>query len=567
MNDEAGSIIDRLIEAWGPYLDRDETFIDARVKAVTGTDWQRSGVDTWERGITNSLHRLLSTEEMAHLADVITARLLCVDWRSPMFQTLHEPRNAELRQQLWADGRRKHRARVAEQRRLAREAEKREQERALAEERERQARLDAEQRRQDDEARRARELADAQERERIRRERELENRFDEAFKEALTRDFLTVDDVIDEAEAAGLDADAYRQRKAEYVVSWACEEDLDLDSEQAFAVAENRHHVQLTARAGSGKTRTLVARAVFLQKHCGVSPNEILLLAFNKKAALEMRERLTHHLGEALPHVMTFHALAYALIHPDEILLFDDTRTDNQALSDTVRRVIDEHVRSDTWGDTIRELMMAHFREDWEQLVDGKFHLTLPELLAYRRALPRETLQGETVKSFGEKTIANALFEHGLDYGYERNRRWNGINYRPDFTIALPKGGGIIIEYFGLTGDPNYDEQSEAKREYWASQSDWTLLEYSPSDITTDGVSGFIERLIADLREAGAQPRRLAEEEIWQLVSKRAIDSFTRAMRTFVGRCRKLNLGTDDLDALVSQHTGATPAESGAKLR
>ncbi len=104
------------------------------------------------------------------------------------------------------------------------------------------------------------------------------------------------------------------------------------------------------------------------------------------------------------------------------------------------------------------------------------------------------------MKSHGEKLIANTLFEHGVVYGYERNRRWNGVNYRPDFTVAHPDGGGVVIEYFGLQGDPDYDEQAQAKRTYWSTQPTWRLIEYSPRDLAA-GNEAFAERLVADLSD------------------------------------------------------------------
>jgi superfamily I DNA/RNA helicase len=42
----------------------------------------------------------------------------------------------------------------------------------------------------------------------------------------------------------------------------------------------------------SYKTTTLVSRVLFLLKHCRIAPAEILILAFNRKAALEVRRRL-----------------------------------------------------------------------------------------------------------------------------------------------------------------------------------------------------------------------------------------------------------------------------------
>ena len=67
------------------------------------------------------------------------------------------------------------------------------------------------------------------------------------------------------------------------------------DLEQSLAIGSVNSHVQVIARAGSGKTSTLVNRAIFLQKHCDIKPSEILLLAFNRKAAQEIRERLQKH--------------------------------------------------------------------------------------------------------------------------------------------------------------------------------------------------------------------------------------------------------------------------------
>src|SRR5262249_22409315 len=152
-------------------------------------------------------------------------------------------------------------------------------------------------------------------------------------------------------------------------------------------------------------------------------------------AADVMRDRLKEHLGPDVPHVMTFHALAHALVHPEESLLFDEPAAGNQGQSRQVQRVIDDHLRSEEFRPVIRELMLMHFRDDWERIVEGRFHLPIEELNEYRRALPRETLRGEYVKSFGEKLIANTLFENDVAYRYERNFRWNGVNYKPDFSV------------------------------------------------------------------------------------------------------------------------------------
>jgi DNA helicase-4 len=383
------------------------------------------------------------------------------------------------------------------------------------------------------------------------------------LKRAFDSDFLTADGILATDPDATLINGEYDQIKASYVIEWAkCKLKQPLDDEQAAAVGATSGDIQVVARAGSGKTQTLVTRALFLQQHCRVSPGEILLLAFNKKAAEDIKSRLAQALGQNLPHVMTFHALAYALVHPDEDLVFDDGSADQLRFSREVQEVIDEHVRSAEYGKQIRDLMLAYFREDWEQIVNGQFQLTREEFLAHRRALPRESLKGEYVKSFGEKLIANTLFEYGVDYKYERSFRWNDINYRPDFTIDFGhKRGGVVIEYFGLLGDADYDQMVEQKRMHWAEQDDWKFLEFTPRDLTQNGIETFVQMLLARLVAAGVACHRRSEEEIWELVKKRALDGFTAAMKNFVSRSRKRNLSPNDLQALVARHTACLAAE------
>ena len=127
--------------------------------------------------------------------------------------------------------------------------------------------------------------------------------------------------------------------------------------------------------------------------------------------------------------------------------------------------------------------MLAHFRGDWDRIIEGCYDKSKEEFLQIRRSLPRESLRGEYVKSFGEKVIADFLFEHDIVYKYELNHWWSGINYRPDFTIFQTPKSGTIVEYFGLKGDTDYDEMSENKRAYWDGKKDSTSIEFSPHDI------------------------------------------------------------------------------------
>ena len=379
------------------------------------------------------------------------------------------------------------------------------------------------------------------------------------------------------------------------------------DDEQSSAIAAVNGHVQIVARAGSGKTTTLVNRTLFLLKHCGVAPNQMLLLAFNRKAVQEIRRRLLGLLSDgaeaavaeeiarrrseaiqknrsapydiessavdaiaakrnvALPHVMTFHALAHSIVHPEEAILFNGAEGESQGLSRVFQNVIDKHRQLPEFHHRIRAVMLAHFREDWDRIIDGGYDQTKDEFLKFRRSLPRESLGGDYVKSYGEKVISDFLFEHGVAYKYERNHWWSGINYRPDFTIFMDERrgyeNGVIIEYFGLAGDADYDEMSVAKRKYWAAKKDWSLVEFTPIDITGDGVDAFRLQLQARLEKLGVPCVKLSEDEIWHRVEKRAVDRFTKSVVGFIGRCRKRSWSPPELQAHIDRDVAQLPVE------
>ncbi len=374
-----------------------------------------------------------------------------------------------------------------------------------------------------------------------------------AIEECLNANFLGSDDIYKMKYANIISRDEYEHVKVNFVKSWLKENGLPrLDDEQVVAISTYGRNIQVVARAGSGKTTTLVSRAIFLQKHCRIPHNNIMLLAFNRKAAKEIKERLEKYFGDNTPHVMTFHALAYAIIHPEESLLYDDPASNSQAQSRSLQSIIDDYLRDPRFKGKIRELMLDHFRTDWERIIVGGYDKEKDELIEYRRSLPNVSLRGEYVKSYGEKLIADFLFEHDLRYGYEQNHWWDGINYRPDFTVFLTDHSGIVVEYFGLIGDPDYDEQIENKRDFWKRRASWDLIEITPRDVSV-GRERFFSFFKELLDEYGVGCTPLTEEEIWNRIKDRAIDRFTEVTKGFIQRCRKLSLTPDQLNNLIQK--------------
>ena len=75
----------------------------------------------------------------------------------------------------------------------------------------------------------------------------------------------------------------------------------------------------ILAGAGSGKTRTLVARIAYLLDKVQVSTHQLLALTFSNKAAKEMRERISGQLNLETSglQVTTFHSFCAKLLRSE----------------------------------------------------------------------------------------------------------------------------------------------------------------------------------------------------------------------------------------------------------
>lgn len=91
-------------------------------------------------------------------------------------------------------------------------------------------------------------------------------------------------------------------------------ESSPLNPAQARAVVNGEQSLLVLAGAGSGKTSVLVARAGWLLTTGEAVADQILLLAFGRKAAQEMDERIQERLHTQDITARTFHALALHII-------------------------------------------------------------------------------------------------------------------------------------------------------------------------------------------------------------------------------------------------------------
>ena len=90
---------------------------------------------------------------------------------------------------------------------------------------------------------------------------------------------------------------------------------------QKAAISTSDGPVLITAGPGTGKTYTLVQRAIYLIQEKGVKPEQIMMATFTEKAAKELITRITNELSDRNivvnvneMYIGTFHSLCLRII-------------------------------------------------------------------------------------------------------------------------------------------------------------------------------------------------------------------------------------------------------------
>ncbi len=95
-----------------------------------------------------------------------------------------------------------------------------------------------------------------------------------------------------------------------------------LDEQQRRVVEHAGGPMLVLAGPGTGKTTTIVEAVVDRIEGRGTDPERVLVLTFSRKAAGELRQRITGRLHRTTrtPLALTFHSYAYALLRRDAVL-------------------------------------------------------------------------------------------------------------------------------------------------------------------------------------------------------------------------------------------------------
>jgi len=97
---------------------------------------------------------------------------------------------------------------------------------------------------------------------------------------------------------------------------------------------------------------------------------------------------------------------------------------------------------------------------------------------------------GHVCLSLGEKTIDDLLHAHGISH--DKEPRYPGSNYRADFLV-----GDVYIEFFGLTGNAEYDAKTKRKQRL-CREKGIELVSIYPKDLVS--VKQLQRKLLTKLR-------------------------------------------------------------------
>ncbi len=217
--------------------------------------------------------------------------------------------------------------------------------------------------------------------------------------------------------------------------------------EQAQAIATDEDVTLVLAGAGTGKTAVITGKVAHLVRNRGVPPSEILVLAFNRKAAEEIRERLPDDLADT--HVATFHAFGRRVIADVEVApTISKLAEDEARLVTVIDRILVELLSDPRQSRAVTDFITRH-RTDYRSQFDFE---TPGEYYDHVRRTELRTLSGDLVKSYEELEIANFLTMHGISFKYEQpypveTATTRHRQYRPDFYLP---DHDIYIEHFAL---------------------------------------------------------------------------------------------------------------------
>ncbi|MBN1330543.1 MAG: UvrD-helicase domain-containing protein [Candidatus Heimdallarchaeota archaeon] len=319
------------------------------------------------------------------------------------------------------------------------------------------------------------------------------------------------------------------RRKIEYADLFK-RENLILDEEQQTAVIVDDKHNLVVAGAGSGKTEVLITRIAYLikRKPDGVNPQRILALAFQTKAANEIKNRLKKRYNIDI-EIRTFHSFGKKVIEDYAVRKFIEIKKLNPRCEEESKyqKFIQELFELTLNNDISFQNRMVSFLKyyaDNQKIKQEVDFVEKEEYYQYQKNLTYTSLDGTKVKSESERAIANFFFMHNLNgkkinFVYEELADWmtyinkDGKEYtpKPDFFFpeydiylehwAINKDGNVPEWFSGEDPSKNYQENMSIKKSKYLKNNK-ILIETTEAEFNEGPIENILEeKFISALQE------------------------------------------------------------------
>ena len=327
---------------------------------------------------------------------------------------------------------------------------------------------------------------------------------------------------------------------------------MALTNSQRQAIVIDEAANLAVAGAGTGKTLTLVSKIGYLLEKKLANPDEILVLAYARKAKEELEERVKR-IYDVDIDIRTFHSFGLEVIGKvtGSKPQLSELSTDEVLFQNTLEGFLKERMKNLEFTNTLNNYFLFYL-DPVENVLD---FTKKEEYEDYLKKIQIRTLRGEKVKSLAELEIANFFYINGVNYEYEKEYIADTSSetrrkYTPDFYLPDYK---IWIEHIGINRDcetaPEIDRWDYLDSWYWKrkihKENSTELLEtysYQRSEGTLIG------NLIPQLEVRGVKFNKLPEEILFEsLKSLGEVSQFVGLLAKFL---RLYKSSTYDIQAL-----------------
>ena len=252
-----------------------------------------------------------------------------------------------------------------------------------------------------------------------------------------------------------------------------------LNEKQLEAVKSESKRLLVLAGAGSGKTKTLLEKLIYLMREKRVQPTNILVVTFTKNATNEMIDRLVFaskngeeykqfmnnpKKGEAEKNkyredfkranswlsnlsISTFHSFCHNLLRKYGVSEFDNKFRVIKDTKNSKEEADFTYENSQETDFEIAHRILIQLSKKREYLLDLKRYildyfvdknnrpLENKETSFYENQKSYVSLNGTKVRSKSERYIADWLYRHNIDFSYEAPLNCQDFYFHPDFYI------------------------------------------------------------------------------------------------------------------------------------